>query len=120
MLNRPKSVWRRGRPAAVAATLCGAAVIMACGGSTSNANESKAAGASATARPNPSAQTATGLQPVIASSELVVGPNRFTMGVLDRTGTPIPDAKVHLRFFRLIAATPTARTAVAARQADGA
>jgi hypothetical protein len=38
---------------------------------------------------------------VIASSELVVGKNRFTMGILDHSGAPIPDAAVHLKFFQL-------------------
>jgi hypothetical protein len=38
---------------------------------------------------------------VIASSELVTGQNRFTMGILDQHCTPIPDAKVHLKFFEL-------------------
>src|SRR5262249_55645968 len=30
---------------------------------------------------------------VIANSELVVGPNRFVLGLLDETGVPIVDAK---------------------------
>jgi hypothetical protein len=39
--------------------------------------------------------------PVIASSELVIGPNRFVLGFLDKDGQPIVDAKVHLKFFDL-------------------
>ncbi len=37
----------------------------------------------------------------VASSELVVGPNRFVLGLLDSTGTPIADATAHLTFFDL-------------------
>jgi len=39
--------------------------------------------------------------PVLANSELVVGPNRFALGILDPEGVPIVDAKVHLVFYDL-------------------
>ena len=39
--------------------------------------------------------------PVIATSEQVVGPNRFVVGLLDKNNAPIVDAKVHLTFFDL-------------------
>jgi hypothetical protein len=39
--------------------------------------------------------------PVIANSELVAGPNRFVLGLLGPDGTPIVDAKVHLKFYFL-------------------
>src|SRR5688500_9064912 len=39
--------------------------------------------------------------PLLASSELVVGENRFVMGILDPEGRPIVDAKVHLTFYNL-------------------
>jgi len=91
----------RGRWPALAAVL-GALALAACGSgngkpAANNAVNAAAAGASAT-RAAPGAA----LQPVIASSELAVGPNRFTMGILDRAGTPIPDAKVHLKFFEIV------------------
>lgn len=91
----------RGRWPALAAVL-GALALAACGSSGNSngkpaANNAANAAASAT-RVAPGAA----LQPVIASSELVVGPNRFTMGILDHGGTPIPDAKVHLKFFEIV------------------
>lgn len=51
------------------------------------------------AAPTPAQET---LIPVIAASELVVGPNRVPIGIL-RNGTPIndPNLKLHLRFFYL-------------------
>jgi hypothetical protein len=44
-----------------------------------------------------------GLQPVLATSELVVGPNRMALGILENN-VPIPDAaqtQVHLQYFKL-------------------
>ena len=37
--------------------------------------------------------------PVILTTEQVVGPNRFVLGVLDANNAPVVDAKVHLKFF---------------------
>jgi hypothetical protein len=37
----------------------------------------------------------------VASSEIVLGPNRFVLGLLDGSGTPIADAKAHLTFYDL-------------------
>jgi hypothetical protein len=52
----------------------------------------------ATAAPNTGAPFA----PVVASSELVVGPSRFALGIIDQaTRQPVPDARVHFRFFTL-------------------
>lgn len=39
--------------------------------------------------------------PVLASSELTVGENRFVLGLLDAESRPIVDAKVHLTFYDL-------------------
>ncbi len=51
----------------------------------------------------------TEMVPVIATSEQVVGPNRFVIGLLDKNNTPIVDAKVHLKFFELVNNTATPR-----------
>ncbi|HLZ73012.1 MAG TPA: thioredoxin family protein [Dehalococcoidia bacterium] len=96
----------------LAAVLCGSLALLACGGGKNNT----AAGAKAPAKAPAATQAAAAtpdlagpacppggsLRPVIASSELVTGPNRFTIGILDRQCTPIPDAKVHLKFFELV------------------
>lgn len=99
----------RGRRLALAAAL--AALATACGGSSAknqanSASTRPAASVAAAANAGRATPAVAGaaLQPVIASSELVVGPNRFTLGVLDRNGMPIPDATVHLRFFQLSSA----------------
>jgi hypothetical protein len=72
------------------AVLVTATLLAACGGS----------GGATTSR-----QTATpaeGFSPVVASAEVLVGRNRFALGILDnRTGAPLPDARVRLRFFEL-------------------
>jgi len=41
------------------------------------------------------------IQPILANSELTVGPNRMAFGILDKDGVPIVDAKVHLTFYDL-------------------
>jgi hypothetical protein len=41
------------------------------------------------------------IQPIAANSELVTGPNRFALGLLDAKGVPLVDAKVHLTFYDL-------------------
>ncbi len=42
-----------------------------------------------------------GWTPILPSSDLAVGPGRFTYAVLDERNRPILDAAVHLRFFDL-------------------
>jgi hypothetical protein len=100
---------RRAATIVIAVALC---VSFACGGSTTksatNAAATRAAGSAASANGPVSGSvagpTAASLQPVVASTELVVGQNRFTMGILDRSGKPIPDAQVHFKFFALAGA----------------
>lgn len=46
------------------------------------------------------------LQAVLVSSELIVGANRFTVGLFDAQGTMIHDATVHFTYFYLAAAAP--------------
>ncbi|HLF76764.1 MAG TPA: hypothetical protein VJB57_04670 [Dehalococcoidia bacterium] len=41
------------------------------------------------------------ITPILANSELVVGLNRIAIGILDRDGVPIVDAKVKLTFYDL-------------------
>ena len=52
--------------------------------------------ATPTAVPKPTGPTL-----VLATSELVVGPNRFAVGLIDETNHPIPDAAVTLSFFQI-------------------
>ncbi len=63
-------------------------LLAACGGSTTSGNAA------------PSATTA-GLQAQIVASELLVGTQRFPVGILDQN-TPINDATVHVRAFLVI------------------
>jgi hypothetical protein len=44
-----------------------------------------------------------GWTPILPSSDLAVGPNRFLYAVLDERNRPIRDGRVHLRFFDLSA-----------------
>jgi len=93
---------RRGRGRFVVLVLLFASLV-ACGAAKPAAAPDQATRLpSATARSSPTAPRPAGaLQGVIASSELVVGSNRFTMGILDGSGVPVPDAQVHLKFFQL-------------------
>jgi hypothetical protein len=75
--------------------------LTACGGSKSPAKSE------GTPEPHLSA----GLSPVLQSTELVVGPNRFSLGVLDRQQQPLPDAAVHFKFIQLNGPASSAGTA---------
>jgi hypothetical protein len=86
-------------------------LLVACGQPASNndfgavankAHEHTTSGAHSNHSQTASAQSGT-LQPVLATSEIVVGPNRLALGVLENN-VPIPDAaqtSVHLRYFKL-------------------
>jgi hypothetical protein len=84
-----------------------ALALGACGGDSASTNTPKAA-ASVT---KPAGGTpAPAFQWVLASSEQVVGPNRFALGLIDgQTQNPLPDAKVHFRFFELQGSQGTLR-----------
>jgi hypothetical protein len=88
--------------AALAALAALALLLGACGGAKpgGTSSESNASGrAAATGTPS---EATSPFRAVVVASELVVGRNRFALGVLDRaTNTPIPDAAVHFRFFLL-------------------
>lgn len=95
-----------------------AATLAACGGS-SNAGTTTARPATVTAPSTAATQAradAPPFAPVVASSELVVGYNRFTLGIIDqKTGQPVPDAEVKLRFFTVQGNQGTPRFEGAAR-----
>lgn len=82
------------------------ALLSACGqgqtnfGEAANTAQTHVAGQPHTA---PSAATQGGLQPVLATSELVVGPNRMALGILENN-VPIEDAAqtaVKVRYFKI-------------------
>lgn len=77
-------------------------LLGACGGAKPGgaSSEGNAPGrAAATGTPS---EATSPFRAVVVASELVVGPNRFALGILDRaSNTPIPDAAVRLRFFLL-------------------
>ncbi|MHB8575755.1 MAG: hypothetical protein ACYDCQ_10540 [Dehalococcoidia bacterium] len=74
--------------------------ITACsGGAGDRAVNTNAPRSGASLAPAP--PVSVGLTSVVASSELTVGANRFTIGIQDRQQQPIPDAVVHLKFFQL-------------------
>ncbi len=71
----------------------GAALAAACTGGDQEATP----GAS------PAATPSTNIAPQIVTSELVVGPNRFAIGLVDQeAGAPVLGAQVHFRFFKLL------------------
>jgi len=97
------------------ALLAAGIVLAACGGSEKSASSA----ATATAAPRAAATQASAQQPfapVVAASELVVGENRFSLGIIEQSkGQPLPDAQVHFRFFTLQGNQGTLRAEADAR-----
>jgi len=50
-----------------------------------------------------------GVTAQVAASELIVGSNRFVLGLLDTGGTPIPDATAHFTFYDLSSPQPVVK-----------
>jgi len=71
------------------ALLASLVLLVACGGGSKNAGFSSVIEVGGDTK----------VTPVIANSELVVGSNRFVLGVLGPDDAPIVDAKVHLKFY---------------------
>ncbi len=99
----------RARPApprllfAIVVTAVVSAMLAACGGSSKSSGDAANAGKQpASAARGDGTAEGQAFQPVLASSELLVGADRFSLGILDgATGAPLPDAKVHFRFFEV-------------------
>ena len=84
--------------------LAGSALGLGLGACSSDSGPSDppaaAPATSAPGTPNRAGASAQPFAPVVASSELAVGENRFALGIIDNgTGNPLPDAQVHFRFF---------------------
>lgn len=75
------------------ASLALAVVLVACGGGSEGASPTN------TPQGQPPAREMT---PLVVSTDLAVGENRFAFGLLDSGNTPIENARVHLRFFRVM------------------
>jgi hypothetical protein len=68
-----------------------------------------------TSQPTSTAETGrTGPTLVLATSELVVGPNRFAVGIIDEANRPIVDARVTFGFFQVSGQEATKRAEAAA------
>lgn len=90
--------------------LAAAVLIAACG-----SDEDKGTSAPAATTPA-AADTKAPFAPVVATSELAVGPNRFSLGIIEQAkGTPLPDAQVRFRFFTLQGNQGTLRSEADAR-----
>lgn len=79
-----------------------AALLSACGAPTTG-SASTGPSSSAVVSTAPVAEQDTGLQPVLATSEIVVGPNRIAIGILDNK-VPLKDmatTALGVRYFRL-------------------
>ena len=72
-------------------------VLASCGGSSEPKQVETPAGQAASTQAAP---PRTGHGGVVAASDLVVGENRFSLGIIDNdSGQPVPDAQVRMRFF---------------------
>jgi len=58
----------------------------------------------------PRAASGAELTPVLASSELALGRNRFAIGLIDPQNQPITSGQVHLEFFKLDGQTAEKRS----------
>ena len=58
----------------------------------------------------PKATNGVPLTPVLASSELALGRNRFAMGLIDAANQPITDGQVHVEFFKINGQTAEKRS----------
>lgn len=85
------------------ATLAGAA----CGADRPAGSQSVAAAHTTASRAGSQAPNVTAQ---VTASELVVGQNRFVLGLLDADGKPIADASAHLTFFDLTGPQPSAKS----------
>jgi len=90
MTINARSVTRRGFLAAGAAALTSLALV-GCQRTQS----------SATPQAAPAQPGRTGPTLILATSELVVGPNRFAVGIVDEANRPIVDARVTFGFFQV-------------------
>lgn len=79
-----------------------ALALAGCGASQPAAQQATQPAAAAPVKP-------TGPTLVIATSELVVGPNRFAVGIIDEANRPIVDAKATFGFFQLSGAEAVKR-----------
>ena len=90
---RRASASTRRSTARIGAVLIALAVLAtACTGGTSDGGSNVA---------TPTASTGPQITPVLIDSELVVGENRFTVGLLNEENEGVADAQVALRFFKL-------------------
>jgi hypothetical protein len=94
------------RAALLLGVLACALVVAACASDASSSGGKRAstspdmAKPAATAAGSPDSSARPPFAPVVAASELVVGKNRFSLGIIEQeTGQPLPDAQVHFRFF---------------------
>ena len=89
-------------------------VSAACGGGESDPDEAAGDGGSSGAESFNQPFTDASFYPVIASSEIVVGENRFLVGLLDDKDAPVanPNIDMHISFFDLgeSAETPVSET----------
>lgn len=77
----------------VLATLLIALAIVACGGAKKTTSQPGV---------TPTTVAGAGIQPIIASSDLTIGSNRFLLGLADQEKMSLViDAQLHLRFFKL-------------------
>ena len=108
------------RVALVLGTLMLAAALVGCSSGSAGEGGSKVSGTAAGMGQPATAATRTAASqpfaPVVAASELVVGANRFSLGIIQQeTGQPLPDAQVHFRFFTVQGNQGTLRSETDAR-----
>lgn len=120
--SRPLRRSLRRRPAGRSLSVLLATAVLLVAGCSSEGGAAGPSGSAGPASPTPPASipgwpmpgqvTTSGPIPVIASSELVVGPNRFLFTIVDQSNTPIaaPDVTAGVAFYDL-ARDPNTATA---------
>jgi len=102
-LRRPFTLCRMPTKRTLAALLMLALIAAACGGSSDNGGPEAAGDGAGEETPFESDLTGAEIYPVFISSEIVVGENRFLVGLLDSNDAPIgdPNVKVDIAFYDL-------------------
>jgi hypothetical protein len=94
--------WHRLRILLIPALLILSLSLVACGGGEQPPAAGTALVPTSPPEPGPVAAANGSIEPVIVSSDLAVGPNRFVVGLVDREkGSLVVDAQLHFRLFTL-------------------
>ena len=116
LVNRRQFLKYAGAMGALAALQACAPAANSGAGATQKAGATPVFTAQPSSGLNPNGeqlQVAKGFQAIIANSHLVVGPNRFALGLIDN-GRSVDDAQVNVKFYDLTSGSPALKSQASA------